>query len=304
MKNKKRSPFFYVGDKYKLMPQIKGLFPDYINNYYEPFLGGGSSIFHVEASKYVLNDINEYIISLHSYISRFSSTPEKLFEKLFTIIKNYDLSCSYLGNTVSEELKKKYVKTYYSKYNKNSYIELRNDYNNDKDLLKLYLLLIYGFNHMTRFNSKGEFNLPVGNVDFNKNVFDALNHYLEFVNDKNIEFYSYDYIEFIKNQKFEKGDFIYFDPPYLISKSEYNKNWGEEDDVALYNLIDDLHGKGVYFGLSNVTDHKGVSNNILKKWMDKYIIFNIKSNYISRFDNSIKEDTKEVFITNYEKNRE
>lgn len=34
-----RSPFFYVGDKYKLMPQLKSLFPDDIKNYIEPFVG-------------------------------------------------------------------------------------------------------------------------------------------------------------------------------------------------------------------------------------------------------------------------
>ncbi|AWK62499.1 hypothetical protein C6B36_09245, partial [Helicobacter cinaedi] len=38
-----RSPFFYVGDKYKLMPQIRRLFPSKIQTYVEPFVGGGSS---------------------------------------------------------------------------------------------------------------------------------------------------------------------------------------------------------------------------------------------------------------------
>lgn len=37
--NNIRSPFFYVGDKYKLMPQLKKLFPDNINSYIEPFVG-------------------------------------------------------------------------------------------------------------------------------------------------------------------------------------------------------------------------------------------------------------------------
>ena len=41
--NMQRSPFFFVGDKRKLMPQLIKLFPAYINNYYEPFCGGGSS---------------------------------------------------------------------------------------------------------------------------------------------------------------------------------------------------------------------------------------------------------------------
>lgn len=36
-----RSPFFYVGDKYKLMPQLKELFPKDIDNYIEPFVGRG-----------------------------------------------------------------------------------------------------------------------------------------------------------------------------------------------------------------------------------------------------------------------
>ena len=38
-----RSPFFYVGDKYKLMPQIRKLMPEDVEDYIEPFVGGGSS---------------------------------------------------------------------------------------------------------------------------------------------------------------------------------------------------------------------------------------------------------------------
>ena len=40
-----RSPFFYVGDKYKLMPQLKELFPDDIDNYIEPFVGRRKFLF-------------------------------------------------------------------------------------------------------------------------------------------------------------------------------------------------------------------------------------------------------------------
>lgn len=38
-----RSPFFYVGDKYKLMPQLEKLMPQNAAQYIEPFVGGGSS---------------------------------------------------------------------------------------------------------------------------------------------------------------------------------------------------------------------------------------------------------------------
>ena len=55
------------------------------------------------------------------------------------------------------------------------------NFNDEEDLVLLYLLLIYGFNHMIRFNSAGKFNLPVGNVDFNKNVYNAICHYISFM---------------------------------------------------------------------------------------------------------------------------
>ena len=75
---------------------------------------------------------------------------------------------------------------------------------------------------MIRFNAKGEFNLPVGNVDFNQNVLYALNNYFNFVAKRKIYFYNQDFRIFLKNLESEilalknSKIFIYFDPPYLI----------------------------------------------------------------------------------------
>lgn len=297
-----RSPFFYVGDKYKLMPQLKELFPRKINTYYEPFLGGGSSALYTEAEKFILNDIDKNVIALHKYISSYAHNPGELYELLENKIKQYKLSCSYLGITVPEGLRKDYKKTYYAKYNKKAYMQLRDSFNKDNDISELYLLLIYGFNRMIRFNSKGEFNVPVGNVDFNNNVAEALKHYLRFIGNNSVSFYCLDYMDFIKNIEFKEGDFVYFDPPYLISNSEYNKLWNESDDVELFRLLDMLDEDNIKFGLSNIVKHKGQHNKVLEEWMKKYVVYDVKSNYISRFDNTIKDDSKEVYITNYEKN--
>ncbi|EEO7741420.1 DNA adenine methylase, partial [Campylobacter upsaliensis] len=70
-----RSPFFYVGDKYKLMPQIKKLFPNKIRTYVEPFVGGGSSFLNTKAQNYRLNDIDSYIISLHQFLQNNAQNP-------------------------------------------------------------------------------------------------------------------------------------------------------------------------------------------------------------------------------------
>src|SRR3989338_9042547 len=84
--------------------------------------------------------------------------------------------------------KYKLMKQLIGLFNKEGYEKLRVCVNNNKknDPLILYILLIYGFNRMLRFNGGGKFNLPVGNVDFNKNVVNALNGYFDFVNNKKI----------------------------------------------------------------------------------------------------------------------
>lgn len=295
-----RSPFFYVGDKYKLMPQLKQLMPKKIEQYIEPFVGGGSSFLNSKGTSYMLNDVDSYVVELHRQIGSYTGKSEELFDALFEIIDFYGLSCSYRGICVPEDMKKKYVKTYYSKYNKDAYIRMRKDFNaNKNDFLRLYLLLIYGFNHMIRFNGKGDFNLPVGNVDFNNNVYQALNNYLDFVGEHEIEFFNMDYISFLERIRFEKNSYVFLDPPYLISMSEYNKLWNDKKEDELCEYLDSLNERGIKFGITNLITHKGKVNQRFLEWSKRYCAYDVKSNYISFNDNTIKADSQEVFVTNY-----
>lgn len=299
-----RSPLFYVGDKYKLVPQLEKLFPQNINNYYEPFCGGGSSFINTKAKNFYLNDIDASIIRMHRFLGEYTNKDQEFFSQVYKYIDKYGLSCSYKGITVPDELKRQYKKTYYSHYNKQSYLKLREDFNNDQtnDFL-LYLLLIYGFNHMIRFNSNGNFNLPVGNVDFNKNVYNSLAGYFKYRKLNNCYFYNDDYLSFLNTMEFSENDFIYFDPPYLISSSEYNKLWNDDREIELYTCLDKLNEMGVKWGITNLLNHKGKTNEILLSWMKKYNCYDIESNYISFNDNTIKKDSKEVYVTNYGKSK-
>ena len=42
-----RSPLFYMGDKFKLLEQIKKKFPKKIDSFIEPFTGGGSVFLNI-----------------------------------------------------------------------------------------------------------------------------------------------------------------------------------------------------------------------------------------------------------------
>jgi len=300
IKKIKRSPLFYVGDKYRLMKQLLDLFPTEINNFYEPFVGGGTVFLNVEAKKYFLNDIDKHLMNIHKFLIAGAENPEIFFRDIEKVIHKYELSHSYKNDIVPASLKKEFKKTYYARFNKEGYEKLRVHVNKNKknNPLILYILLIYGFNRMLRFNGGGKFNLPVGNVDFNKNVVIALNNYFEFVQGKKIKFTSQDFRKFFEKRAYEKGDFVYFDPPYLIAASEYNKLWSDDAEISLLNLIDGLDKKGVKFALSNVTHYNGSKNDLLIKWMKKYKVHNIKSNYIS-YHNNTKKRIKEVLITNY-----
>lgn len=299
-KNVNRSPLFYVGDKYKLVAEIKSHFPANIRHFVEPFVGGGSVYLNVEAQDYILNDIDSAVISLHEMLASYIGKEKEFFERLYAIIDSYGLSCSYREDRVPNELKQKYIKTYFAEYNRKSFLKLRKDFNTSyrNDYLILYILLIYGFNRMIRFNRNGEYNLPVGNVDFNQNTFEALQNYFNLNSSKSTKWRNQDFEVFINSLDLDESDLIYLDPPYLITFSEYNKLWNEETEKRLLTLLDSLSNKGIKFAISNVSHYKGKTNNYFLNWSSQYNVHSIKSNYISYHDNSIKA-FNEVLVTNY-----
>jgi len=84
----KRSPLFYVGDKYKLMKQLLNFFPKEINNFFEPFVGGGTVFLNVKAEKYYVNDIDRHLVNIHKLLLSSSKDPKTFF-------KNAPQSCPF-----------------------------------------------------------------------------------------------------------------------------------------------------------------------------------------------------------------
>lgn len=290
-----RSPLFYVGDKRKLMSQIMTHFPDHIDRLIEPFVGGGSVFMNVNADGFLLNDLNYIVIQIHSMLSSYSGRTDEFFREFFSLIQKYGLTSRFLG-IPQERGKSSDCKD----VNSEAYNRMKIDFNSGgkKDIMLLYLLIIYGFNHMIRFNKKGDFNLPVGNLDFNENVYNALNDYFAQTETKQPQWHSQDYSAFLAEIEFRKDDLVYLDPPYLISSSEYNKMWNEECERNLIREMDRLDAMGVRFAVSNSITYRGKKNDIFGEWAKKYNIHPISSNYISYWDNSRKE-SGEVLVTNY-----
>ena len=104
----------------------------------------------------------------------------------------------------------------------------------------------------------------------------------------------------------KENDFVYCDPPYLISNASYNdgkrgfKNWGADEEIQLLDLLDFLDYKKVKFALSNVLVHKGMSNDRLIEWSKRYNVKHIEKDYNnSNYQRKNKDkETQEVLILN------
>lgn len=296
-----RSPLFYVGDKFKLMSQLKKIIPNDITTYYEPFVGGGSASLNINANRYCLSDVNSHVVRLHNFL--LNNELDEILAQMREICTKYDLSMSGFGKIERGALLKTFPKTYIAEQNRGGYLRLRSDFNSvyrDNDVY-LYTLLIYGFNRILRFNKRGEFNVPIGNLDLNQNVIDALTQFKKVTNTRNIAVECRDYLISLRELS-NLGDpktLVYLDPPYLIAGAEYNKIWSERHEVEFLQALTEIDRAGVRFMLSNVLRYKDQTNQYLSKWAVNFNIYNLSVNYINRYDNQ-RKNIEEVLITNFE----
>lgn len=305
-----KSPLNYTGNKYRILSQITEFFPKEINCMIDLFCGGATVGLNVNAKKVIFVDSNKQVINLLIYLSNLSfdcfiSLCENLIEK-------YHLSYSYKYGY------KKYKCQCHGKndnnglkdYNSEGFYQLRNDYNMLKDKnsseanIMLYMLMVYGFNNDIRFNADGDFNLPVGKTDLNKNNVDKIKNYIDRVKTIEAQFLcmSFDSAEFKKILK--EADFVYMDPPYLITQAVYNSVWDNKWEHKLLDFIDELIRNNINFALSNVLQKVGKVNEPLSYWTHKrseqITIHHIEYNYRSSSYNKIKRDAEEqeVLIVN------
>lgn len=281
-----KSPFNYIGGKYKILPQLLERFPNKINVFYDVFGGGGSLSLNVKAEHIYYNDIVSYIGDMFSVLQ--DESIETSLEKIHRIINTYDLS----------------------KNNLEGFNKLREDYNKgNKSWDMFYMLVCHSFNYQYRFNNKHEYNSSFGkNRSFYSETTEGkFIKFMERLHKLDIVFDNKDFRD-IDFSDVNKDDLIYFDPPYLITTGNYNdgkrgfKGWNEDDERDLLSLCDMLDEQGTKFALSNVFECKGKSNNILKKWSNNYNLAYINSDYNNcnyQAKDKSRGNTVEVLITNY-----
>lgn len=304
-----QSPLNYTGGKYKLLKQILPNFPNKIDTFVDLFCGGCNVGININAKEVIYNDLNKNLLYLYNTFKNLDK--EITFYWINYIIKEYNLSLvsehgySFYNCESSKGL---------GDYNRNGFLKLRADFNNktlsqNEDYyyyIMLYVIIVYAFNNQIRFNSNGEFNLPVGKRDFNNKIQDKLSKFIDRLKEQNSVFTCLDFRNF-NIETLTENDFVYADPPYLITCATYNEQggWTEKDDNDLLDFLDNLSENRIKFALSNVLSSKGKENKILKAWIERnvnrYRVIHLNYNYANS-NYQTKDKTKssdEVLIVNY-----
>lgn len=285
-----KSPLNYTGGKSKILSKIIPLFPDKINNLVDLFCGGCNVGVNVKSTNYYFNDNLYFLMDIY-----------KTFKE-----ESIDFILTYIDNTIKD-----------NKLNfkdKNTYNVFRDKYNrSQKYPLDLFILICFSFNHTIRFNSNKEYNSSFGlnKSKYNKTIEQNLILFTKKIKDINPTLSAVNFNNFDFDFLTEK-DFVYIDPPYLITNAVYNEKggfigWDMEQELQLLNIIDELNNKNIKFALSNVLDNKNKENKILKEWVNdnNYYIhnINIKYDYCSYQSKNKGYPTNEVLITNYLKKK-
>lgn len=304
-----QSPLNYTGGKYKLLKQILPNFPNKIDTFVDLFCGGCNVGININAKEVIYNDLNKNLLYLYNTFKNLDK--EITFYWINYIIKEYNLSLvsehsySFYNCESSKGL---------GDYNRNGFLKLRADFNNktlsqNEDYyyyIMLYVIIVYAFNNQIRFNSNGEFNLPVGKRDFNNKIQDKLSKFIDRLKEQNSVFTCLDFRNF-NIETLTENDFVYADPPYLITCATYNEQggWTEKDENDLLDFLDNLSKNRIKFALSNVLSSKGRENKILKAWIERnvnrYRVIHLNYNYANS-NYQTKDKTKssdEVLIVNY-----
>lgn len=268
----------WAGGKTQLLDEITPLIKKKLKKngtYFEPFLGGGAVLFSLKPKKAVVNDFNKELYNLYTVIK---NSPKELImslrkhennEDYFYNIRNIDRLANYTNLSSIE----KASRTIY--LNKTC------------------------FNGLYRVNSKGEFNVPFAN-NKNPKIVDEKNiiGISRYFRNNDVTLLNRDFEDAIQFAK--KGDFIYFDPPYVptsktASFTAYTKeSFDMEDQIRLRDLAIKLDEKDIDFLISN-----SIADEILELYGNKDI-FQIREVSVKRNINSkghLRNGVKEALIS-------
>ncbi len=277
-KNKQinKSPLNYSGSKDVMLPMIIKQLPKHVGTFVDAMGGAfnvGANIAAMEKVYYY--EYNRYVYEIIEYLLK--NDPAEVLDEIEKVIGKFNLK----------------------KKNKEAYLKFREYYNNvDRSPLNLFVLQIYAFQNMIRYNAHQQMNTPVGNNEYNEGTAERIKNFIVRSPEYELVQKPYNTIDY---NAFPKDTVFYFDPPYFITNAEYNdgkrglEGWTAKNEVELLSYLLELDRAGYRFMLSNCVSHNGKEHHMLLDWIRDH-----GYHLIEIGKTGIKYPRDEVLITNYE----
>ena len=229
MVEKHRAFLKWAGGKYGLSDVIRKMLPKG-PRLIEPFVGAGSIFLNTDYDHYILNDINQDLISLYQILQQqpqaFIDDARRLFD---------------------------------SKYNEaEAYYQLRAEFNASTDSYRRSLIFLYmnrhGYNGLCRYNKSGGYNVPFGK--YKRPYFPEKELFFFAEKSQKATFVCEGYRNTFA--RIRANDVVYCDPPYVpLSKtasftSYAGNGFGLDEQADLANAAEEsLETEGVSVLISN-----------------------------------------------------
>lgn len=214
----------WAGGKTHLLPELLARMPARFGTYFEPFAGGLALFFRVVPERAVLNDLNEDLIALYHVVAH---------------------RCDALVAAVDRH-RRQHCDVHY--YAMRTLWNRREVTGVERAALFLYLNKTC-FNGLWRVNRAGDFNAPMGRYD-DPAICDPDKLRAASAALGRASLRCGDYRAAIADA--ERGDFVYFDPPYDETFTGYTAGaFGRAAQRKLAALVRDLVACGVNVMLSN-----------------------------------------------------
>jgi DNA adenine methylase len=232
----------WQGGKTQLLKELKKRFPLSYNEYYEPFIGGGSVLFDIMPNKAHINDYNPHLTGLYRILAGNNAD--------FVLLKSKLKDLEIIFNSLLTDTDRLNMYMAYRVLDTQpSFLKMTEV----EKATRFVFLNKTGFNGRYRENSKGQFNIPFGgyeDITLVTSDFDSIRNY--FVS-TGTTITTGDFSNILTTIK--QGDLIYMDPPYdPIVNSELNytaAGFNAADQQRVKDEMDKATKLGVYCIVSN-----------------------------------------------------
>lgn len=269
-----KSPLNYSGSKDGILPLMIPYFPKRITTFVDAMGGAFNVGANISAEEVIYNEYNPRVFEIIKYL--LETDRSAVVNEICMIRDKFSLS----------------------KAQKDSYLAARVAYNSAPTPQHLFVLQIYAFQNMMRFNRSGGMNTPVGNNELNEGTISRVLAFRPKAKRYKLIQGSYTDIDY---SEFDSDSLLYFDPPYFLSTAEYNdgkrglEGWDADKEVALLGFLNKLSSQGFRFMLSNLVEHKGRRHHILLDWVEEHGYRMIEIGTTGK-----KYPRREIVVVNYE----